>query len=88
VLIQSVKKIPFPGPVEDDRLELLAAPSEPPRTGVEVVTYEERDGVRYYTVRDLRNGNMVKNVTLALARRLWHYAVVEHDKMPSPEAVT
>jgi hypothetical protein len=58
-----------------------------PRTGVEVVTYEERDGVRYYTVRDLRNGSMVKNVTLASARRLWHYAIVEHDKLPAADAI-
>ncbi len=33
-----------------------------PRTGVEVVEVDERDGQRYYTVRDLRNGNVVKNV--------------------------
>jgi hypothetical protein len=58
-----------------------------PRTGVEVVTFEERDGVRYFTVRDLRNGNMVKNVTLTSARRLWHYAIVEHAKMPAPESL-
>ncbi|MBN1437833.1 MAG: putative DNA binding domain-containing protein [Anaerolineales bacterium] len=56
-----------------------------PRTGVEVVSFEERDGVRYYTVRDLRNGSMVKNVTLASSRRLWHYALEEHAKLPAPE---
>jgi hypothetical protein len=67
------------------------APAEPgvaaPRTGVEVVGFEERDGVRYFTVRDLRNGNMVKNVTLASARRLWHYAISEHAKLPAPETL-
>jgi hypothetical protein len=47
----------------------------PPRTGVEVVSYEDRDKTRYYTVRDLRNGNVVKNVTISSARRLWHYAI-------------
>jgi hypothetical protein len=41
----------------------------PPRTGVEVVTVEERDGISYYTMRDLRNGNEVKNVTRVSARR-------------------
>jgi hypothetical protein len=68
------------------------APSAPaetgvaaPRTGVEVVSFEERDGDRYYTVRDLRNGNMVKNVTLSSSRRLWHYAISEHAKLPAPE---
>ena len=65
----------------------VATGVDAPRTGVEVVTYEERDGVRYYTVRDLRNGSMVKNVTLASARRLWHYAIVEHDKLPAADAI-
>jgi hypothetical protein len=55
---------------------------EAPRTGVEVVRFEERDGVRYYTVRDLRNGNVVKNVTMASARRLWAYAISQFDRLP------
>jgi len=54
-------------------------PLRPPRTGVEVVATEERDGRRYHTVRDLRNGNTVKNVTRASARKLWHYAITEHE---------
>ena len=53
-----------------------------PRTGVEIVRHEERNGVRYYTVRDLRNGNMVKNVTKSSARRLWHYAISEYSSLP------
>ena len=53
-----------------------------PRTGVEVVSVVERDGVRYYTMRDLRNGNMVKNVTRVSARKLWHYAITEFAKLP------
>jgi len=52
-----------------------------PRTGVEIVTVEERQGVRYYTVRDLRNNNVVKNVTQKSARKLWHYAVTQYDKV-------
>jgi len=67
------------------------APAEPgvpaPRTGVEIVGFEDRDGVRYFTVRDLRNGSMVKNVTLTSARRLWHYAISEHPKLPAPESL-
>ena len=55
----------------------------PPRTGVEVVKVEERDGTAYYTMRDLRNGNEVKNVTRVSARRLWHYAITEYDQLPS-----
>lgn len=53
-----------------------------PRTGVEVVSVENREGSRYYTMRDLRNGNMVKNVTRTSARKLWHYAISEHAKLP------
>jgi hypothetical protein len=46
-----------------------------PRTGVEIVGTEERDGSRYHTMRDLRNGSVVKNVTRSSARELWHYAI-------------
>ncbi len=52
-----------------------------PRTGVEIVAVEERQGVHYYTVRDLRNGNMVKNVTKKSARHLWQYALTQHKKL-------
>jgi PHP family Zn ribbon phosphoesterase len=62
-----------------------AAPSpaealrDAPRTGVEIVATEERNGRKYHTMRDLRNGNVVKNVTRASARKLWHYAIAEHE---------
>ncbi len=52
-----------------------------PRTGVEVVSVEDRNEGRYYTMRDLRNGNMVKNVTRTSARRLWHYAITSFAKL-------
>ena len=55
---------------------------EPPRTGVEVVESEERKGTRYHTVRDLRNGNVVNNVTRKSARKLWHYAISEAEENP------
>ena len=55
---------------------------EPPHTGVEVVAVEEREGGRYFTMRDLRNGNVVKNVTRSSARRLWHYAIKEFSRLP------
>ncbi len=54
-----------------------------PRTGVEVVSVEERSGARYYTMRDLRNGNVVKNVTRTSARRLWHYAITRFARFPA-----
>lgn len=53
-----------------------------PRTGVEIVSVEERDGSSFYTVRDLRNGNVVKNVTHKSARRLWHYALTQYARLP------
>lgn len=52
---------------------------EPPRTGVEIIASEERKGRFYHTVRDLRNSNTVHNVTRSSARRLWHYAITEHE---------
>ena len=55
----------------------------PPRTGVEVMSVDTRDDVRYYTMRDLRNGNVVKNVTQKSARRLWHYAITAHAELPN-----
>jgi hypothetical protein len=53
-----------------------------PKTGVEIVEVEDRDGTNYYTLRDLRNGNVVNNVTQKSARRLWDYAIREFIKLP------
>ncbi len=55
---------------------------EPPRTGVEVIETEERQGTLYHTLRDLRNGSVVKNVTRQSARRLWHYAITQTETNP------
>ncbi len=57
----------------------------PPRTGVEVLEAEERENVTYYTVQDLRNGNVVRNVTRFSARHLWHYAITEREARPIRE---
>ncbi|MEZ4770580.1 MAG: putative DNA binding domain-containing protein [Caldilineales bacterium] len=57
----------------------------PPTIGVEVVDVKERGGTRYYTIRDLRNGSTVQNVTLKSARRLWRYAISQHEQNP-PDA--
>jgi hypothetical protein len=54
----------------------------PPRTGVEIVDDEDREGTIYYTLRDLRNGNVVNNVTQSSARKLWDYAIREYRKLP------
>lgn len=60
-----------------------------PKTGVEIIGTEQRKGKQYHMMRDLRNGNIVKNVTRASARRLWHYAITEKEKNPvDPARVT
>jgi hypothetical protein len=59
-------------------------PPEPPNTGVEIVGIEERGGNHYHTMRDLRNGQTVHNVTKQSARRLWLYAV-QQSRRGEPE---
>ncbi|MCR4407566.1 MAG: putative DNA binding domain-containing protein [Anaerolineae bacterium] len=59
--------------------------AEPPKTGVEIVASEERQGKLYHTIRDLRNNSEVQNVTLSSSRRLWHYAISQHEQNPVDE---
>ena len=60
----------------------------PPRTGVEIVESEDRNGTIYHTVRDLRNDNLIKNVTRTSARKLWHYAITQIEAgRPVPEEI-
>jgi hypothetical protein len=66
----------------ETKVETVAPSIAPPRTGVEIVAAEQRKGVWYYSVRDLRNNRVVQNVTLASARRLWQYAISEREKNP------
>jgi hypothetical protein len=51
----------------------------PPRTGVEVVDTIIRNGVPHHAMRDLRNNQIVHNVTRYSARRLWYYAIMQHE---------
>ena len=55
---------------------------EPPKTGVEILETSERKGVAYYTMKDLRNRSIVRDVTRSSARRLWRYAITEREKDP------
>jgi hypothetical protein len=55
---------------------------EPPRTGVQIVDTVERKGTKYHAMKDLRNGNVVHNVTRSSARKLWRYAITEHETHP------
>ena len=62
---------------------------EPPRTGVEIVESEKRQGTYYHTVRDLRNGSLIKNVTRSSARKLWHYAITQVESgIPKPAEIS
>ncbi len=69
-------------------LEAPKLPSAPPHTGVEIVSSKARKGegrggngrLLQYTMRDLRNNRIIHNVTRSSARKLWQYAISEHDK--------
>ncbi len=65
--------------VAEEAPEIQTVGIKPPLTGVEIIATEERNGRHYHTVRDLRNGSTVRNVTRSSARRLWHYAITEHE---------
>lgn len=71
--------VPTTPPAPTRRSSDTAQAPEPPRTGVEVVDSEKRKGQIFHTVRDLRNGNLIKNVTTKSARKLWHYAITQAE---------
>jgi len=79
--------------VEPEARELPIMIEEPdsigaPRAGVEIVAVEKRNGTEHYTMHDLRNGNIVKNVTRSSARKLWHYAIKQWESNPvNPDKV-
>ncbi|MFN8441982.1 MAG: putative DNA binding domain-containing protein [Caldilineaceae bacterium] len=50
-----------------------------PQNGVEIVDSEVRNGNKFHSVRDLRNSNIVHNVTRRGARNLWNYAIQRHE---------
>lgn len=68
-------------PAAPTMIDIGSSESEAPRTGVEVIAPAIRGGKSFYTMRDLRNGNIVKNVTQASARRLWHYAITRYNEI-------
>lgn len=53
-----------------------------PQVGVEIVDTEERNGRRFHAIRDLRNGHVITNVTRRGARKLWNYAIQQHEDKP------
>ncbi len=70
---------PKPGKQNGNSSRTKKKKVEPPRTGVEIVQSEKRKGTMYHTVRDLRNGNLIQNVTKSSARKLWHYAISQAE---------
>jgi hypothetical protein len=55
-----------------------------PQIGVEITEAEERNGHTFYTIRDMRNGHVIKNITRHGARKLWSYAIEQYEKQ-NPE---
>jgi hypothetical protein len=89
-IVQLVRRAlqPMPPPAEEAPVEEEAAVEErphvvePPKTGVEIVETVERKGTLYHTMKDLRNGNEVRNVSRSSARRLWQYAITQKEQHP------
>ena len=87
--VEDHQAAPLPIPGSKDVYEMVSSTEtigtdqDHPRTGVEIVSVSNRGGTNYYEVRDLRNGNVVKNVTLKSSRRLWHYAITQYSKLPA-----
>jgi hypothetical protein len=50
-----------------------------PQIGVEIVSTELRNGNRFHSIHDLRNGHVIHNVTRKGARKLWSYAIQQHE---------
>jgi hypothetical protein len=57
-----------------------------PPSGVEVLHFFEQDGVRYYTVRDLRHSKFVHNVTRDTPSRLWRTAIALREERDVDES--
>jgi hypothetical protein len=53
-----------------------------PQIGVEIVDSEKRHGNTYHSICDLRNNTVIKNVTRKGARKLWNYAIIQHEDHP------
>jgi hypothetical protein len=80
------EKVPVAAAAAEPAKPLQGAAIESPRTGVEIVASEERKGQVYHSMRDLRDGDVVNNVTRASARRLWRYAIALKEKRTFSEA--
>jgi hypothetical protein len=74
-----------PGPTNGTTSDQSTDPSDAfylPQVGVEIVESEDRNGRKYHSIRDLRNGHIITNVTRKGARKLWNYAIQQHEDKP------
>jgi hypothetical protein len=76
---------PCPDGTQAEGVATMPGSVEPPGTGVQIVETTERRGALYHTMKDLRNGNVVRNVTRSSARKLWRYAITEQETNPVQE---
>jgi len=53
-----------------------------PQVGVEIIETFQRNGHPVHSIRDMRNGRVIKNVTRKRARKLWNYAIKQHEDNP------
>jgi PHP family Zn ribbon phosphoesterase len=88
-IISATEPEPTPAPKPqkpEPEPEPASSNFDPPRAGVEIVNSEKRKGLIYHTVRDMRNGHLIHNVTKSSARKLWHYAITQAEAgQPRPE---
>lgn len=49
-----------------------------PQIGVEIIESTNRKNPSH-SIRDMRNGNVIKNVTRKGSRKLWNYAIQQHE---------
>lgn len=57
-----------------------------PQIGVEVIESSQRNGHQVHSIRDMRNGNVIKNITRRGSRKLWNYAIQNHEDKVAEKA--
>jgi Schlafen, AlbA_2 len=77
--------VPSPEEVPVEGAGVSTGGVEPPGTGVQILETAERKGTLYHTMKDLRNGNIIRDVTRSSARKLWRYAITEQETNPVRE---
>lgn len=53
-----------------------------PQVGVEIIESNQRNGYAVHSIRDMRNGRIIKNVTRKRSRKLWNYAIQQREDHP------